>query len=464
GRTLHGTGSPLFFGFPRATDFRFFEAAPNPESSDRFELRTQRARPSYIEDSVVGGNFKLGPKQFKFEGNVAAFLRGSQSEDQIRCIAADDGRTQEDCEVEFPAFSNPEVSRSHDQLINFGGAITVPEVEDLVAGYLEVVGQRQAQGAVTALNPDGTVQREDDHWGYGIYGNLNFDFGPVKATLEAKHYQGFSPPGSNIDLATRGFSAPEYNNVVYNRVPTAESIYIQFIGSPNVCNTGGRLRLDYVLADEYSVYGWVGRYRSFTEADANNFTCSDSGPNGERVPELQTDTWDGAMGVDFGVDGGRSHYNVWVGARSQNHPEPIEFRTNQFSTIFYRESYARYSITQQLVGDFSLSAQGFHQIRFEPALLERPWNEGENYLSLNWNPHWSFIFGQEYLTRPGFPQSYFSGAIQYRSKSLDTWYDRLTDKVLVYFGQRRAALRCIGGVCRLYPPFEGGKVEIVSRF
>lgn len=462
GRILHGTDNPLFFGFPKAGQFQFYEAV-GPE---QYELRTERPRPSYIEDTVVGGNVTLGPQEIQFEGNAVALFRGSDSEGQQRCIEAvtaalsaglPTDRSVDDCRADFPAFGSPEASRSHDQLVNFGGAIRVPQIADLVDGYVEVVGQHQTQGAVTTINPDGSVSREEDLWGYGIYANVNFIFGPISATLEGKHYRSFSPLGANIDLVSAGFSAPEFSIAQYSVVPTAESIYIQFIGSPNVCNTGGRLRLDGSVSDDFRVYMWGGRYTSFTEADPNNINCDTNDP-------LRTDTWDGAAGMDMTLQEGKSHYVVWIGGRSQNHP--VDVIPNQFgpNDVFYREGYIRYDMVQHIAGDFSLSAAGFHQKRYEPALLDNPWNEGENYLALNWNPHFSFIWGVEYQTRPGIPFYYNSGGIQYRSKDRETWYGQLTDQVRVFLGQRRSALRCIGGVCRIYPAFEGFKFELSSRF
>ena len=134
------------------------------------------------------------------------------------------------------------------------------------------------------------------------------------------------------------------------------------------------------------------------------------------------------------------------------------------TAVFYREGYVRYDFSQQLGKKFSLSMLGYHRKRYEPVGLAKPWNEGENILALNFNPHFSFIFGYEYQTRPGFPTHYFNGAIQYRSKSNKKWYHQLTDQVRLFVGQRRAAFRCVGGTCRVFPAFEGGKLELVSRF
>jgi len=488
GRILHGDGSPLFFGFPKAGDFPFFEATGN----DTFEERIDPARPSYLEDTVVGGNVTVAPSFATFEANAVALFRKSNSEDNQLCRL--EGR--ESCDAEFPVFSNSEATRSHDQIITYSGAVRIPPIENIFDAYVEVAGQHQQKGQFsrgeipidpnTGLpvgNPDpsATLTQVEDLNGYGIYANINLHAGAASFTIEGKHYQRFFPLGANIDLVNPGTSAPEYSIVFYSRPPTIAPIYTQFLGSPDICMTGGRVRTDVSLSDDFKLYGWAGYYRSLTEANPINNECKTTRTVSEQVtdpdgntttvstevdaPELVTNTVDLAAGTDFKFDHGQSHYIVWVGARDQQHPVPVASNVNfPPVTVFYREAYIRYDITQHLAGDFSLSALGFHQRRYEPAIVDKPWHEGENLLSLNWNPHFSFIFGVEYLLRPGFPDTYFNGAVQYRAKNDQHWYDWVFNTVTAYVGQRRSALRCIGGVCRLYPAFEGARFEMVSVF
>jgi hypothetical protein len=41
---------------------------------------------------------------------------------------------------------------------------------------------------------------------------------------------------------------------------------------------------------------------------------------------------------------------------------------------------------------------------------------------------------------------------------------QIFNAVNLFVGQRRAAIRCVSGVCRLFPPFEGARLELISRF
>ena len=56
-----------------------------------------------------------------------------------------------------------------------------------------------------------------------------------------------------------------------------------------------------------------------------------------------------------------------------------------------------------------------------------------------------------------------NGGLQWRSLSKGGALGQLVDTFNVFVGQRRGALRCISGVCRQFPPFEGAKLELTSR-
>lgn len=467
GRILHGDGSALFFGFPKAGAFPYFEATGN----GTFEERLDPPIPSYLEDTVVGGNVTVAPSFATFEANATALFRKSNSRENAECVR--DGGEQAFCASEFPVFRNPESTRSHDRIITYSGAVRIPPIENIFDAYIEVAGQHQQKGQFSLERESGDISRLPGLSGYGIYANVNLHAGPASFTIEGKHYQRFFPLGANIDLVNPGTSAPEYSIVFYSRPPTIAPIYTQFLGSPDICMTGGRVRTDVSLSDDFKLYGWGGYYQSLTEANPINNECKTTRTVTDQdgietevdAPELTTNTVDLAAGTDFKFNHGQSHYIVWVGARDQQHIVPVASNVNfPPVSVFYREAYIRYDITQHLTGDFSISALGFHQRRYEPAIVDRPWHEGENLLSLNYNPHWSFIFGVEYLLRPGFPDTYFNGAVQYRAKADEHWYDMVFNTATAYVGQRRSALRCIGGVCRLYPAFEGARVELVSVF
>jgi len=287
-------------------------------------------------------------------------------------------------------------------------------------------------------------------------------------SLEGKHYRSFLPLKANIDVNNKAFGAPEFSLVSYNQPPTAESTYVEQIGSPNICITGGRAKVDAKLGKSASLFAWAGHFVSFTESNTQNTTC-------DTADEFRTNTWDVAAGNDISLEGGKSHAIASIGARLTDHepvpedpadPEPTP------TNVFYREGYIRYDLTKHISGPFSIQFQGIHRHRYEPIAVEidDSWNEGENYTALHWSPHLSATFGYEYYGRAGCNPSdegalchYFRGGLQWRSGADDSILSQIFDTVQIFVGQRRGGIRCVSGVCRNFPPFEGARLELVSR-
>jgi len=453
GRILTGSGSPMFFLFPEARDYEYYADPSDPQPT------IDRATPGYLEDNVIGAHLEAGTSDFVVGLNGAMLFRQSNSAEQLRCLQIE-GRPADQCASEYPSFSSPEASRAHDHIRNISGSLRIPPIADSLDAYVEVAGQQMVDGRVFGLDAEGEpAEREPDRSGYAVYANVNVNSGPFTLTFEGKHYESFFALGANINTTTPGFSAPEMGVVTYSQPPTAESIYTEPIGSPDVCNTGARSRIDVRASEHALLYGWVGRYLSYSEIDPTNHECL-------REPHLRTATWDAAVGTELDADEGSSHAWAWVGARfaDRSVPTVANAALPLPTAVFYREAYLRYDLNLHLTGPFSLSSLGFHRRRYEPVAHVSPWHEGENTLSLHWNPHWAASFGYEYQTLEGFPTHYVNGGLQYRSKSNETVLDQITDSVRLYVGQRRAAVRCVGGTCRLYPAFEGAQLELVSRF
>jgi hypothetical protein len=490
GRRLHGDGSPLFFAFPRAGDLGTyaFDGEGKPIKV------VDAARPSYLEDTVLGAHIEGGNRLFTLGANTSVLARKSHTDDLRSCIAegnaSNAGAGGPSCNDQFPDFNAQDASRRHNTIVTYSGSLTVPSIAKHGDLYVEVAGQNLRDGH---LPTDPTIPisgRDKDLSGYAVYASGSFSEGPLSVSVELKHYRRFFPLAANIDLTTPGFRAPEYSVISYNSVPTAEPIYTEQIGSPNVCITGGRGRADYRFNREASVYAWLGRYSSWSESNTSNNDCV-------TTREQETRTWDGAVGVDLGFERGKTHARAWVGARTTDRVAPENPDPHETFT-FYREGYLRYDLVKHISGPFSIQLQGFHRRRYEPSstiildggdlnAAELPWTEGENYTALQWSPHLSAVVGYEYLIKngcqPALPATrtqassggrdvchYVNGGIQWRSHQgedgspLTRTLGRLFDTVAVFVGQRRGAVRCVSGVCRQFPPFEGAKLEVTSRF
>ena len=477
GRRLNGSGSPFFFGFPVGGDletYQFYKPDPGhpppgsckpvgPLVQGAVMDCIQPAQPSYLEDSAAGGKIDVGTKWFGLGANAVGLYRKDDT-----------------------LFTSTDPSREHNRILNYSGSVNVPNILGHGDLYVEAAGQSMRAGN-TGNTPDLD--------GYAVYASASITGGPVSVSLEGKHYRSFFPLSANIDVTTPGFGAPELALVTYSQPPTAEPVYTEVVsgGSPGVCITGGRARVDYRYSREASVYGWLGRYTSWSEVPGQDLSqgCviapSVVKPGQTAPTPVQTNIWDAASGVDLGFEKGRTHVKAWVGVRTSDTAVPEQTQGEaEPITAFYREGYLRYDIVKHLTGPFSLQLQGWHRHRWEPVSFAKPWNEGENYTALQWSPHLSAIFGFEYFakdqclparsatqTQPARAQgdfcSYFNGGLQWRSAGAGEGTPRkyvaqLFDGVGLFVGQRRGAVRCVSGVCRQFPPFEGARIEITSRF
>jgi hypothetical protein len=69
----------------------------------------------------------------------------------------------------------------------------------------------------------------------------------------------------------------------------------------------------------------------------------------------------------------------------------------------------------------------------------------------------SVIGGYDYTTEPAQPKrDYFSGTVQ--------WDVTPSSSVRLFAGASRGGLRCVSGICRTFPPFEGVKLTATVRF
>ncbi len=460
GRRMNADGSPLFFGFPEARDFTFYSFDNRGNTS----YTTLPARPAYLEDTIYGLSVEAGPKAVLFGAHASLVKRKSYAESFVRCTAAG----SEGCAHLFPTFSTNNVSRLHDAIVSASGSLNFPNILGHGDAYIEAAVQHNADGRPTALDGAG-YERIEDLTGYGIYAAVNLREGPVTVGLEGKHYRSFLPLSGNVSSdssADNTFAAPEFSIVAYNQPPNADTTYQEPLGSPNICISAGRSRVDWRVRPNLTVYAWFGYLVSWSEANANNTQCltDDAGQ--------ETHTVDAASGGEITFEEEKSFLKAWVGGRNTNRAEPVEqVNAGGESDGFYREGYVRYDIAKHLAGDFSLQAQGLHRHRYEPQLSSDWWNEGENYLALRWAPHFAFIFGFEYLGRRGCtadPETgtcfYFNGGAQFKAVHKDNVAEMIFDTINLFVGQRRGGIRCVSGVCRPFPPFEGVKLELSSRF
>jgi hypothetical protein len=366
------------------------------------------ARPSYAPDRIAAAQIEAGGKiaQIGIQGSLL---------DRQTALSGD-------------------IVRSADLIRTGSLSLNLPDVAAHGNAYLEA--------ALQSLRHESAPDTDLD--GYAVYGALTFIERPLTLTAEAKHYRRFYPLSANVDLG----QAPEFSAVQYSAPPTTEAVFVdtEYEGF-NTCVTGGRLKGDVEVGPTESLFAWVGRYDTWAESVTNE-RCETRDVNMNRV-------WDTATGFEILSQARKSRAQASVGARLDETLRPIPTASGGTSQIFYMESYVRYDVTRWLAGDWSLQLQGWHRRRRQT--LGGPvdgFYQGQHLTGVRW-AELLVAAGFEYDTDPKTPTTYLNGQVQYELSS--------SSNLSLFVGQRRGGLRCVSGVCRVFPPFEGARFDVTWR-
>ncbi|MFO0680356.1 MAG: DUF6029 family protein, partial [Polyangiaceae bacterium] len=287
--------------------------------------------------------------------------------------------------------------------------------------------------------------------GNAVYGTYAGTIGRVSNTLEVKSYRNFYPLAAAVDV-TR---ASAFSNVVYSIPPTAEVItQDSAFGFFNACVNGGRLRTDVRVTDALLL--WAQGIHSVSQTELVAGACDRGGTNKSTASaaDVTNVVWDGTLGMQYQWDDAKSYFYASVAVRDD---------TKKNGDPYYREQRVDYTFSKWLGGPWSLEFIGNHRRRFEETLnlhgdgfTPEPWVQGEHYTAVKIAPKWVISQGIEYTSQIGYPSFYANAGILWRFRS--------ESNVRVFFGQQRGGLRCVSGVCRIFPAYEGGRVELTLRF
>jgi hypothetical protein len=205
------------------------------------------------------------------------------------------------------------------------------------------------------------------------------------------------------------------------------------------------------------LYGTVGY--ADTKSEIPGGGCTSSGRSTSIRPDhTESHVWDARSGFEWRFDHDASWLFASTGARSDVRDD---------GSPFYGEARVEYDFTKSLGRPFAVELAGKHRLRrldgenltgsISGGTASRPWREGEHYTSLKIAPKWSVSQGFEYTTLAGFPTYYVNGSVAYR-------FSGQSDVVRVFVGQQRGGLRCVNGICKVFPPFEGARAELTLRF
>ncbi len=333
--------------------------------------------------------------------------------------------------------SSSDLVRSARTIDGMGISLEFPALFEWASLYTEYAHQ--------ALRRFATARRGSSR-GNALYASLNLHRAPLTLVVEGKHYRNLQPLSANID-PTR---AREFSPLQYNRPPTIEPVWndTQF-ESFNTCTTGARARLDVAVSRTENLFAWVGRYHTWGET-APAGECRTDAQHANRI-------WDIAQGAEFSAQRGKSTAQALVGVRFDTSAHPVQSLDGQLSSAFYREAYVRYDVVRWLGAERSLQFQGW--LRRRRQAVGGPsdrWFQATTVSSVQWGPALNLALGLEYDGNPAFPDTYVNGQVRYNLSGASS--------VAVFVGQRQGGLRCVSGICRVYPPFEGLRLDATLQF
>jgi hypothetical protein len=326
------------------------------------------------------------------------------------------------------------------QTINASQTFEIPNLWGHGNLYIEGAMQKRDVGDSRSASAEGNA----------IYGSFVTNGGRITNTVEVKSYRNFYPLAASVDISR----ASAFGNIAYSAPPTAEPVIADtMFGFFNACVTGGRDRLDYRLTDSVLVYGTFGYFVSLSEQPGGQ--CDRLGRStAAKKDETTNYVSDASLGTEWRFDDDKSIAFANVAARHDIKGD---------GHAYYRELSTQYSITKYISGPYSLELSGRHRYRIQDnenvdpdTFLPTPWWQSDNQLALKVAPKWIFSAGYEYTSQEGFPHDYFNGGVLYKFTS--------QSNLRLYAGQNRGGLRCVSGICRVFPAFSGARAELTIRF
>ncbi|MBX5482476.1 MAG: hypothetical protein IRZ16_11670 [Myxococcaceae bacterium] len=299
--------------------------------------------------------------------------------------------------------------------IQGGPKIDAPRLLPWLGVYLEGIAQRRNEV-------------DDDHTtGYGLYGTATAYFGPVTLLVEGKAY-------GDLQVVQPDFENLDFDAVQYNALPTVERV-LQPITHPQRNIYGGRLRADWALSPELVVYANHGFFRDFEGyLDPVSF---------DLFPGTINDPY---VGVDW-------RWNEWRATAE------VGYRWVQVvGHTVESDGHLDVNVSRALPWSSSIEAHLIHLERMHKVSEEDlPWREGTLQVGFRMRPRFAVGAILDYTTESGQPNVWYpAGTAEYDFTE--------SSNIRLFVGSSRGGLRCVSGVCRIFPPFTGVKGTLTLRY
>lgn len=349
----------------------------------------------------------------------------------------------------------PIIDQNQTRFFNFGGFFEMPRPVSWASLYIEAA--RIGRDRFIGQNRELFTQE-----GAGIYSNINLYFGPVTVLLEGKVYDNMLNilPGDAISaLAQR-----RQNINRLSEPPTAERFGATILANQTVF--GGRTRVDVAITPKVVPYVSYGHYvdggcgvfgldGQGAPGVGNGVVCDDTPGDDDEDPDQQRVPGRVAKNFINSVFGGvRARWDTGDVMAESGYRGKYFFgnQTQSDGTLVQQESHGVLDVHQR-IGDFSTE---LYLLGVALNQIENQWFEGRAALTVGHSAGWSVTGAFEYTTiSPNSRESYPSLGGQYQ----------ISPEVLVraLVGGERPGLKCSGGACRLFPGFEGGRLELSLR-
>jgi hypothetical protein len=308
-----------------------------------------------------------------------------------------------------------------DRSYQLGLTVDVPRASERFGFYLEGMSQ------VVRTEPEA-----DEPLGFGLYGTATAYLGEATLLFEGKAYGALTPLSPRID-------APAFDAVSYNSPPTVERV-LQVIENPHRDIAGGRLRLDWRFSPAlvaHASYGVFRDWQGYADPDA--------------VGEIEPGTiHDPYAGVELRWNQARS----WAIAAGGWRVVMLDA-----GDLVRGDGHFELDVAHALDDRWSLTLHALHQERQkrESQILDEAFREGTVSAGFRLRPWLSVAGGYDYTTEPTQPQrDYFHANVG--------WDITPSSSLRLFAGSARGGLKCVSGVCRVLPPFEGVKLTATLRF
>ena len=303
-----------------------------------------------------------------------------------------------------------------DQVTSFSGTLELPHLGRFGTLFAEFAAQRR-------------LTLGSELWSTAFYGSASVWLGPLTLLLEFKDYRNYSGIPTSLDPT----QVPELAlSNFYTAAPTLERVQQVVLNNTDV--SGGHLRASVKVLPALVPFVSMAVFS-------------------DRL--YQTLIFDPYAGVELRWNEAQSRASASGG-----------YRLNQYSagsvapgTPFQGEWHVELDVNQHLVGPYSLEVSGLHLSHHDaqgPNYVD--WHEGQVYVSFKQAELWSAALGFEYYTEA--PQS----IRPYYFNANATWHIWKNLLVRLFVGGQRAGIKCVNGVCRNFPAFDGARLEVVAKY